>query len=132
MLEGIADYDTEKRFGVPRTDMGIMKQEAEIYRRPDYYGTLFNPDGVERERARLARGFGIIRSNPFWFAGVMAKRASSMLRLERSRLISLDPSVTHSVNEIKSLQPVWSAMPDKFVAEGIVLSPQTQTSLVSD
>ena len=70
-LEGIADYDKEARFGVPSTDMGIMKQEAEIYQRPDYYGTLFNPDGVERERARLSRGFGIVRSHPFWFAGVM-------------------------------------------------------------
>src|SRR5439155_8427096 len=53
-LEGIADYDKEARFGVPSTDMGIMKQEAEIYQRPDYYGTLFSPDGVERERARLS------------------------------------------------------------------------------
>jgi len=51
LLEGIADYDHEGRFGIPQTDMGIMKQEAEIYQRPDYYGTLFKPDGVERERA---------------------------------------------------------------------------------
>jgi hypothetical protein len=95
-LEGIADYDQEARFGVPSTDMGIMKQEAEIYQRPDYYGTLFNPDGVERERARLSRGFAIVRSHPVWFAGVMAKRASSMLRLERSRLLSRTPAIVHS------------------------------------
>ena len=60
LLEGIADYDPQGKFGVPPTDVGIMKQEAELYQRPDYYGTLFNPDGVERERARLARGFAII------------------------------------------------------------------------
>jgi len=95
-LEGIADYDRDSRFGVPSTDMGIMKQEAEIYQRPDYYGTLFNPDGVERERARLSRGFAIVRSHPFWFAGVMAKRASSMVRLERSRLLSRAPAIVHS------------------------------------
>ena len=57
LLEGIADYDQNGRFGIPNTDMGIMKQEAEIYQRPDYYGTLFKPDGVHRERARLKRGF---------------------------------------------------------------------------
>src|SRR5882724_7508694 len=96
LLEGIADYDKESKFGIPRTDVGIMKQEAEIYQRPDYYGTLFNPDGVERERARLSRGFAIIRSHPLWFAGVMAKRASSMVRLERSRLVSTEPAVSHS------------------------------------
>src|SRR4030095_13810139 len=64
LLEGIADYDHEGRFGIPQTDMGIMKQEAEIYQRPDYYGTLFQPDGVERERARLSRGFAVIRAHP--------------------------------------------------------------------
>lgn len=95
LLEGIADYDHEGRFGIPQTDMGIMKQEAEIYQRPDYYDTLFKPDGVERERARLSRGFAVIRSHPFWFAGVMARRASSMVRLERARLISTQPAVSH-------------------------------------
>src|SRR5258708_25350656 len=107
LLEGIADYDTEGKFGIPRTDVGIMKQESEIYQRPDYYGTLFNPDGVERERARLSRGFAIIRSNPLWFAGVMAKRASSMVRLERSRLISTDPPISHSIEAFDKMQPVW-------------------------
>src|SRR5207245_3633719 len=67
LLEGIADYDTQHRFDIPNTDVGIMKQEAEAFQRPDYYGTLLNPDGVERERARFACGFGVIRSNPFWF-----------------------------------------------------------------
>jgi hypothetical protein len=104
LLEGIADYDHEGRFGIPQTDMGIMKQEAEIYQRPDYYGTLFKPDGVERERARLSRGLAVIRSHPFWFAGVMAKRASSMVRLERARLISTQTAVTH--------QKQTYAMPD--------------------
>ncbi|HYX29387.1 MAG TPA: glycosyltransferase family 39 protein [Pyrinomonadaceae bacterium] len=99
LLEGIADYDKAGRFGVPETDVGIMKQEAQIYQRPDYYGTLFNPDGVERERARLSRGFAIIGAHPFWFAGVMAKRSSSMLRLERTRSISTEPAITHPLNQ---------------------------------
>ncbi len=97
LLEGIADYDPQGRFGVPPTDMGIMKQESEMYQRPDYYGTLFNPDGVERERERLSRGFAIIRSHPVWFAGVMAKRASMMMRLERSRRISTQPAISHTM-----------------------------------
>jgi hypothetical protein len=103
-LEGIADYDKDSRFGVPSTDMGIMKQEAEIYQRPDYYGTLFNPDGVERERARLSRGFAIVRSHPFWFAGVMTRRASSMLRLERSRSISSEPATTHPIDDLDHVE----------------------------
>lgn len=97
-LEGIADYDKDGRFGIPSTDMGIMEQEAQIYGQPNYYTTLFNPAGVERERARLSRGFAVVRSHPFWFAGVMARRASTMLRLERSRLLSRAPAITHSLD----------------------------------
>jgi hypothetical protein len=39
-----------------------------------------------RDRARLARGFAVIRAHPFWFGGVMVRRAASMLRLERTPL----------------------------------------------
>lgn len=124
LLEGIADYDTEGRFGIPRTDVGIMKQEAEIYQRPDYYGTLFNPDGVERERARLSRGFAIIRSNPFWFVGVMTRRASSMVRLERSRLISTQTAVTHRSQA--------SGMPDSVLyPKSMVRIPEPSDANVS-
>src|SRR6185295_16383238 len=132
LLEGIADYDHEGRFGIPQTDMGIMKQEAEIYQRPDYYGTLFKPDGVERERARLSRGFAVIRSHPIWFAGVMAKRASSMVRLERARLISIDPPVSHPFAGSDRMQPLWSGTPHDLLAGGRMLAPQAQTSLASD
>ena len=120
-LEGIADYDKPGTLGVPGTDLGIMKQEAEIYRRPDYYGTLFNPDGVERERARLARGWGIVRAHPFWFAGVMVRRASSMLRLERSPLLSTEPATTHNLNHIDSSLPSVTISPPQIVASGVAV-----------
>jgi hypothetical protein len=132
LLEGIADYDARGRFGVPPTDMGIMKQESEMFQRPDYYGTLFNPDGVERERARLSRGFAIIGAHPLWFAGVMTKRASSMMRLERARLIASEPAIDHAIDSISQMKPVWSGSPDKVSATGALLSHQAQTSLVSD
>src|SRR5215813_6122078 len=128
-LEGISDYDQEGSFGIPRTDMGIMKQEAEEFGRPDYYGTLFNPDGVERERARLRRGFNIVRAHPIWFAGVMIRRATSMVRLERSRLISLDPPVTHSL-DVSNKQPIWSAAPAEQIEHGT--SWADTSSLVTD
>ena len=34
LLEGIADYDPQGKFGIPNTDIGIMKQEAEQFHRP--------------------------------------------------------------------------------------------------
>jgi len=85
-LEGIADYNTHGSLGLPQTDMELIRGEAETFHRPDYANSLFTPDGVERDRARLARGFAVVRAHPFWFFGVMVRRAASMLRLERTPL----------------------------------------------
>ncbi len=114
LLEGIADYDANGRFGIPNTDMGIMRQEAEVHQRPEYYGTLFNPDGVPRERARMKRGAGVIASNPVWFASVMVRRAASMTRLERTRLISTTPAVTNSI-DTANLPPVVAPMTNQLL-----------------
>src|SRR4029077_10149755 len=96
LVEGIADYNTDGSLGLPQTDMELIRGEAETSKRPDYANSLFTPDGVERDRARLARGFAVIRSHPFWFAGVMILRAASMLRLERTplRLVAANSGVS--------------------------------------
>ncbi|HVF43587.1 MAG TPA: glycosyltransferase family 39 protein [Pyrinomonadaceae bacterium] len=88
LIEGIGDYDPEERFGLPDTDVELQRQEAELYGRPDYAASLFGPDAVARDGARRARAFSVIRAHPFWFASVMARRAASMLSLERVPLAS--------------------------------------------
>jgi Dolichyl-phosphate-mannose-protein mannosyltransferase len=132
MLEGIADYDSSGSLGIPATDMGIMKMEAEAYGRPDYYGFLFNPDGILRERLRLKRGFSVIRSHPFWFASVMARRAVSMLRLERVRLIAAEPPVSHSLDTGEATPPVWTSAPEALLAGGKIVSPTAKVSLTEN
>jgi hypothetical protein len=132
MLEGISDYDPDRRFGIPNTDMGIMKMEAEQHNRPDYYSTLFAPDGIKRDRMRLARGFSVIRDNPAWFATVMIRRAGSMLRLERARLISVGPPVTHKFTNVGESQQVWTAKPTDLMAQVAGKSPGAEVSLSSD
>ncbi|MDQ1638097.1 MAG: hypothetical protein QOF62_1436 [Pyrinomonadaceae bacterium] len=86
LIEGIADYNSDGSLGMPQTDMELIRAEAETAHRPEYANSLFTPDGIERDRARLARGFAVIRAHPIWFAGVMIRRAASMLRLERTPL----------------------------------------------
>ncbi|MDT4895415.1 MAG: hypothetical protein QOH25_492 [Acidobacteriota bacterium] len=132
LLEGIADYDDDKSLGIPNTDKGLTKWEAELYNRPDYSDMLFNPDGIKRERLRLAQGFAVIRSHPFWFFGVMVRRAGSMLRLERVRLISADPPVTHSLALPDTATPVWSNTPQDLFANGVVESKSIKLSLAPD
>jgi 4-amino-4-deoxy-L-arabinose transferase-like glycosyltransferase len=87
LVEGIADYNTDGTLGLPQTDVDMTRGEAETYRRPDYANSLFTPDGPERDRARLARGLSVVGAHPFWFTGVMIRRAASMLRLERTPLL---------------------------------------------
>jgi len=86
LVEGIADYNTDGSLGLPQTDVELIRREAETAKRPEYANALFTPDGAERDRARFSRGFAVIRAHPFWFAGVMIRRAASMLRLERTPL----------------------------------------------
>jgi 4-amino-4-deoxy-L-arabinose transferase-like glycosyltransferase len=88
LVEGIADYDPERRFGLPDTDMELIRMEAEEQGRPEYASSLFSPDGIERDRRRTARALAVVRAHPIWFACVMLRRAASMLRLERTPLAS--------------------------------------------
>jgi len=123
LLEGIADYDEEGRFGIPATDLGIMRQEAEAHGRPDYAQTLFGPDGIRRERMRVARALRVVRENPAWFAGVMVRRAASMLRLERARLIEPHPPVTHALADHYEGPPEWAAATADLLGGGQLLAP---------
>jgi 4-amino-4-deoxy-L-arabinose transferase-like glycosyltransferase len=91
LVEGIADYDPERRFGLPDTDAGLTQLEASEAGRPEYAAALFKPDGIERDRQRTRRALKVIRENPVWFAGVMLRRAGSMLRLERTPLSTNAP-----------------------------------------
>lgn len=91
LIEGIGDYDPERRFGLPDTDVELTKMEAEEAARPEYTASLFAPDGIERDRERTRRALAVVRAHPLWFAGVMLRRAGSMLRLERTPLASTAP-----------------------------------------
>ena len=95
LLEGIADFDESRRFNIPNTDLGIMRQEAEWYAKPEYAQLLFGTDGVERERMRLRRGFAVIQSHPFWFTGVMARRGIDSTRLDPVPVLASESPVSY-------------------------------------
>ena len=132
LLEGIADYDSEKQLGIPQTDLGIMRQEAEWYQRPEYAQLLFGPDGIRRERLRMARGFAVIRSRPFWFLSVMARRAVSSLKLDRVPLIAADAPVTQRLGAADNLKPVWTRAPNLLLNEGGVAAKSAVVELVDE
>ena len=86
-IEGLGEMDTAGRTGMPSTDEGVMEMDAAHSGRPDYYGKLYVPDGIARERDRVARGLNIVRENPGWYAGNVLKRGTMTFRMERVPVI---------------------------------------------
>lgn len=96
-LEGIADYDHDKRFNIPDTDLGLMRQEAEWYGKPEYAQLLFGPDGIQRDRMRIERGLSVVRDHPFWFAGVVVRRGIASTRLDPVPVLNPEPPVSYQI-----------------------------------
>jgi hypothetical protein len=137
MVEGIGDYDTEKRFGMPADDAEGKWKDVEWHNRPDYAEGLWKPDGIERDRYRFSRGLEVIRRNPLWFGGVMIRRAASMLRSNdsfsqgwpadtcRAPIVSAEPAFGHELALSAEDQPGWSSSATELLGRGSVLSRQT-------
>lgn len=132
LTEGIADYDPDRRFGFEAYDDAASRQEAVLYNRPDYAAHLYEPDGVERERARVARALSVIRSNKIWFLRVMVRRACSMLQYENVPIVSAEPSITHSTEITDAAQLAWAATPDRLAIVLQAVSPQASSSMAEN
>ena len=132
LLEGIAEYDGEGRFNIPKTDLGIMRQEAEWNHRPEYVPMLFSPDGIKRDRMRIARGLGVIGTHPVWFLGVMSKRATSSVRLDPVPVVSPDAPVSHVYESTSEMQPIWASAPAELIAAGSIASQQASAELLEN
>ena len=123
LMEGIADYDPDKRFGMEQHDHKVAQQEAGLYNRPDYAEDLYRPDGILRERLRVGRAWAVIKDNKIWFMGVMARRAGKMLTFEPVSIISAAPSVSHPL-DIEHAELAWrsdSVAPQEFVSAPVQL-----------
>jgi hypothetical protein len=122
LMEGIADYDPAKRFGMEQYDHEVAQQEATLYGRPHYAEDLYRPDGVLRERLRVGRAWAVIRGNKIWFMGVMARRAGKMLTYEPVSIVSAEPPVSHM--GVEQAELVWrsdSGVSPEFVSQPIQL-----------
>ena len=131
LCQGIADYDVEQRFGLSPTDDGTMAQEAQWAGRPEYAAALYRPDGIERERSRIARGLSVIRSHPAWFVGTMGRRMVAMLEYEPVSIISAEPTVSHSLEITKDSPIVWSRSPPELLSESQI-NRSARTSLTQE
>jgi 4-amino-4-deoxy-L-arabinose transferase-like glycosyltransferase len=86
-IEGLGDIDTDGHHGMPITDEGVMEMDAVQFARPDYFGQMYSPDGISRERNRVATGLQVVKDDPIWFAGGVLKRGTMAFRMERVPVI---------------------------------------------
>jgi len=131
LMEGIGDYDKEGRFDMPATDAAVARREAEWFNQPAYEQSLWEPDGIERERSRFSKALKVIRSNPGWFLGVMIRRAGFMLRYNQANAggwpfdtsqaayISAEPPFKHRVTKTDDLQIVEQPSNQELFSDGI-------------
>jgi hypothetical protein len=135
-LEGIADYDKENRFNIPNTDLGLMRQEAEWYGKPEYAQLLFGADGIERDRMRVKRGLAVVRSHPFWFAGVVARRGLDSTRLDPVPVLNSESSMSYDLPASTNNHENWTRLTgnqEKYanlhVSEVMNVNPATDYAL---
>jgi 4-amino-4-deoxy-L-arabinose transferase-like glycosyltransferase len=129
-VEGLAEMDSDGRTGLPPLDEGVMEMDAADVGRPDYYGSLYAPDGIARERNRIARGLAAVNADPGWFASGVLKRGTMAFRMERVPVIepSYDegpatPALLALINvPLKFIQRIFiTAVVLPFVLFGIVV-----------
>jgi len=141
LVQGIADYDSERRFGMPADDEETGKTDAEASGRPEDARNLWRPYGIERDRARFSRGLEVIRSNPIWFLETTARRASFMLTYDKSHRtewpfntvlvppVSSEPGFGHRIEVPEGIQPIWETSPAELIAAGATLSTASTVAL---
>lgn len=144
MIEGIADYDAEKRFGMPVSDLEGKMKDVEWHDREDYGEGLWKPDGIYRDQYRFRRGLEVIGSNPLWFAGVMVRRAAFMLSynsatsvgwpLDTARVpvVAREASFGHQLQVPADQSPAWQSAAEEIKASGKQLARQAVVSLSPD
>ncbi|HJP95429.1 MAG TPA: glycosyltransferase family 39 protein [Pyrinomonadaceae bacterium] len=131
VCEGIGDYDVEQRFGLSSTDVGTNAQEAQWAGRPDYAAEIYRRDGIEREHSRVSRALSVMRSDPAWFLGTMARRTVTMLTYEQVPIVSAEPTVSHSLEITKDTPVIWSGSPHELISESQTFG-SVRTSLTQE
>jgi hypothetical protein len=143
LVQGIAEFDKEGRFGMPLSDPDVLTKDVEWNDRPEYGGHMWTPDGIERDRVRFARGLDVIRSHPLWYLGAMLRRAAFMGSYNESRrrdwpfntatvpAVSATPPFGRSISSASGDSPIWSASPADLLSGGRTLSTGAEISLAA-
>jgi 4-amino-4-deoxy-L-arabinose transferase-like glycosyltransferase len=102
---GIGETNRGPEFGAPCCDEQVIQQDRRaLGLAPDAPLGLFFPDGIRRDRERGQKALAVIRSHPFWYAGVMAQRLWGHLKFAGRPAPSVG-SAGFNVTSAKCLSP---------------------------
>jgi hypothetical protein len=142
LVQGLAEFDKEGKFGMPPMDADAMVKDAEWHNRPEYERSLWYPDGIERDQYRFKRGVEVIRANPAWFVKGMFLRMAFMLRYNDFRsqnnyaftsiapTVLPKPSFGHAIEVRQDAKPLWTNSAAEMFTNGERLSAEIGLSLL--
>ncbi|HKR00808.1 MAG TPA: glycosyltransferase family 39 protein [Pyrinomonadaceae bacterium] len=107
LWEGLGETSRAEEFGAVFGDAALIERERlEMGFPPEAELALYWPDGLERDRARMRKAVGVIKSHPFWYAGVMARRMTGMLKYA-GEPVPYFGTAGINVTSKKCLPPAW-------------------------
>jgi len=111
---GIGETQRGTEFGAPCCDEQVIEQDRRaLGLAPDARLGLFFPDGIRRDRERGQKALAVIKSHPFWYAGVMAQRLWGHLKFAGRPAPNVG-SAGFNVTSLKCLSPDHQGGPLAF------------------
>jgi Dolichyl-phosphate-mannose-protein mannosyltransferase len=107
LWEGLGETERGVAAGMVMSDRLMLEIERkELNLPPEYPLNLAYPDGIRRDRKRAKDSLRVIAANPFWYGGVMARRAVRLLKLAGEPApYQASPGI--NVTSKKCLPPAW-------------------------
>lgn len=107
LWEGIGETERAAEFGAVYGDSLLVEQERkELRLAPDAPLDLYQPDGVERDRARTRKALKVIATHPVWYSGVMLRRMWGQLKFA-GRPLPHSGSMGINITSEKTLPSSW-------------------------
>ena len=107
LWEGLGETDRGVAAGMVFGDQLMLEIERKELNLPaDYPINLAYPDGIRRDRKRVKDSLRVIAANPFWYVGVMGRRAVGLLKLAGDPA-PYQGSPGINVTSKKCLAPAW-------------------------
>jgi len=119
LWEGLGETDRGVAAGMVFGDHRMLEIERkELNMSPESPFNLAYPDGIRRDRKRLREALQVIAANPFWYTGVMARRAVRLLKLA-GEPAAFQGSAGINVTSKKCLTPAWDGGVLAILVDGL-------------